>query len=130
MAFPLHQFSKHGIKIRVDMVFHVNVQTMYTCIYAMLHLVNKVLNILDTFSFHDWMNITLLHLVPLQGLSYIKDFKTAIISINTHNINICSAEYNLFHSSDRFVLVHRRLLVLLYKIVMTKYWIRSRYDLN
>jgi len=82
---------------------------MYICIYTMLHLVNKVLNILDTFSFLDlvWMNITILHLVPLQGLSYIKDFKTVIISINTYNINICSAGYNLFHSSDRFFLVHR-----------------------
>jgi len=76
---------------------------------------NKVLNILDTFSFHDllWMNITILHLDALQGLSYIKDFKTVIISINTYNINICNAEYNLFHSSDKFVLVHRWLFVLL-----------------
>ena len=105
--------------------------------HAYLHLCyasscNKVLNILDTFSFNDlvWMNITVLHHVPLQGLSYIKDFKTVIISINTCNINICNAQSKLFPSSDRFVLVHRRLLVLLYKTVMTKYWIRSRYDLN
>lgn len=70
---------------------------------------NNVLNILDTFSFHDlvWMNITIHHLVPTQGLSYITDFKTVIISINTYNINIFNAESNLFHSPDRFVLVHR-----------------------
>jgi hypothetical protein len=89
---------KHGFSCKCTLKW-----TMYICIYARLYLVIKYWIYCTHFhSMTVWMNSTILHLVPLHVMSYIKDFKI-ITSINTYNINICNAEFNLFHGSDRFM---------------------------